>query len=98
MLSGAMTTKTPEDQLAVNLLDLRSEYEAELRLLTEVQRALEAFRGARTADARAQAKELLIQQLRLLSGANRSIGDALVEFAPLIQALQHPHTSRGSSH
>ena len=82
-----MMPPSPQDELALYLLDLRSEYEAELRLLTEVQRGLERFRGARTAGVRARAKEMLTQQMRLLDGANRSIGDVLGEAAPLLAAL-----------
>lgn len=82
--------KRPEELLAAYLLDLRSEYEAELRLLTEIQRALEGFRSARTDRVRARAKEALTQQLRLLNGANKSIHDALAESEPLIRALENP--------
>jgi hypothetical protein len=81
------TQKSPEADLALYLLDLRSEYEAELRLLTEVQRALERFRTARTTAVRARAKEMLTQQLRLLDGANRSIHDALAQAPPKLGAL-----------
>lgn len=75
--------------MALYLLDLRSEYEAELRLLTEVQRALERFRTAGTTAVRARAKAMLTQQLQLLGGANRSIRDALAEAAPRIRALEN---------
>ncbi len=84
----ANDAKHPEEQLAEYLLDLRSEYEAELRLLTEVQRALERFRSARSAGIRARAKQMLTQQLRLLDGANKSIHEVLADSAPLIQALE----------
>jgi hypothetical protein len=76
-----------DEELALYLLDLRSEYEAELRLLTEVQRGLERFRTARTASVRARAKEMLTQQMRLLDGANRSIHDVLSDAGPLLAAL-----------
>jgi hypothetical protein len=83
-------TDDAENHLAVYLLDLRSEYEAELRLLTEVQRSLERFRSARTAAVRVRAKEMLMQQMRLLNGANRAIHDALAQSEPLVHALEDP--------
>ena len=76
------------DRLAMYLLDLRGEYEAELRLLTEVQRQLERFRTARTDAVRSRARDILIQQMRLLGGANQSIGSVLNEAGPLLAALQ----------
>ena len=78
------------DNLAAYLLDLRSEYEAELRLLTEVQRQLERFRTARTEGVRSRAREVLVQQMRLLDGANLSIGSMLREAEPLLAELGDP--------
>ena len=75
------------DRLALYLLDLRSEYEAELRLLTEVQRQIERFRSARTDAVRSRAKDVLVQQMRLLEGANQSIASVLDEAGPLLAAL-----------
>jgi len=83
------------DDLALYLLDLRSEYEAELRLLTEVQRQLERFRGARSNAVRARARDVLKQQMRLLIGANESIGSVLGEAGSHLAALDDPDEAAG---
>ena len=88
-----LSARPDDDDLALYLLDLRSEYEAELRLLTEVQRQLERFRGARSDAVRARARDVLLQQMHLLKGANQSVGSVLSEAGPLLAALHegiHP--------
>ncbi len=83
------------DDLALYLLDLRSEYEAELRLLTEVQRQLERFRAARSDAVRARARDVLRQQVRLLIGAHESIGSVRGEAGAHLAALDDPDQATG---
>ncbi len=82
-----VTRRPDADDLALYLLDLRSEYEAELRLLTEVQRQLERFRGARSDAVRKRARDVLTQQMHLLRGANQSVASVLSEGGPLLDVL-----------
>ena len=73
---------TPEDfqsLLAVNLLDLRAQYEAQLRVLTTAQRALEEHRVAEGPEKRTQTVAVLRQQLHLLRAATTVVTDALTE-------------------
>lgn len=65
--------------LALYLIDLRAQYEAELRSLTEAQRALEQYRASSTDEARRQFKLALRTMLHRLDTDNRSVRDALVE-------------------
>jgi hypothetical protein len=65
--------------LALYLIDLRAQYEAELRSLTQAQRALEQYRGSGTDEARRQFKSALQTELRRLETDNRSVRDALAE-------------------
>ena len=65
--------------LAVNLLDLRAQYEAQLRSLTTAQRALEEYRVAEGPEKRTQTVAVLRQQLQLLRAATTVVTDALTE-------------------
>jgi hypothetical protein len=65
--------------LALYLIDLRAQYEAELRSLTEAQRALEQYRASSTDEARRQFKHTLRTQLQHLDTDNRSVRDALTD-------------------
>jgi hypothetical protein len=69
---------TPEDLeslLAVYLLDLRGQYEAQLRALTTAQRALEEHRAADGPEKRIQTLSVLRQQLQLLRAATAAVTD-----------------------
>ena len=68
-----------ESLLAVYLLDLRGQYEAQLRALTTAQRALEDFRAADGPEKRTQTLSVLRQQLQLLRSANTTVVDGLTE-------------------
>jgi hypothetical protein len=73
---------TPEDLeslLAVYLLDLRGQYEAQLRALTTAQRALEEYRSADGPEKRTQTLSVLRQQLQLLRAATATVSDGLTE-------------------
>jgi hypothetical protein len=72
----------PEDLqslLAVYLLDLRGQYEAQLRSLTTAQRALEEYRAAEGPEKRTQTLSILRQQLQLLRAATATVTDGLTE-------------------
>jgi septal ring factor EnvC (AmiA/AmiB activator) len=73
--------------LALYLIDLRAQYEAELRSLTQAQRALEQHRGSSTDEARRQFKSTLLTELRRLETDNRSVRDALTEAARQVGML-----------
>ena len=73
---------TPEDLqslLAVYLLDLRGQYEAQLRSLTTAQRAIEEYRAADGPEKRTQTLSVLRQQLQLLRAAVVTVTEALTE-------------------
>ena len=73
---------TPEDLqslLAVYLLDLRGQYEGQLRSLTTAQRALEEYRSADGPEKRTQTLSVLRQQLQLLRAATAAVTDGLTE-------------------
>ena len=76
---GKTTPEDLESLLAVYLLDLRSQYEAQLRALTTAQRALEEFRAAEGPEKRTQTLSVLRQQLQLLRGATTVVADGLTE-------------------
>ena len=84
-MSGSLVSdpnNTPEDLeslVAVYLLDLRGQYEAQLRALTTAQRALEEFRAADGPEKRIQTLSVLRQQLQLLRAANATVVDGLIE-------------------
>jgi septal ring factor EnvC (AmiA/AmiB activator) len=65
--------------LALYLIDLRAQYEAELRSLTQAQRALEQYRGSSTDEARRQFRSTLMTELRRLETDNGSVRHALTE-------------------
>jgi hypothetical protein len=65
--------------LALYLLDLRAQYEAELRSLTAAQRALEHYRTAATDEARRQFKITLSTELRALAATSEAVRDGLNE-------------------
>ena len=73
---------TPEDLqslLAIYLLDLRGQYEAQLRSLTTAQRALEEYRAADGPEKRTQTLSGLRQQLQLLRAATGTVIEGLNE-------------------
>ena len=73
---------TPEDLeslLAVYLLDLRGQFEAQLRSLTTAQRALEEYRAAEGPEKRTQTLSVVRQQLQLLRAATTTVTDGLTE-------------------
>jgi hypothetical protein len=65
--------------LALYLIDLRAQYEAELRSLTAAQRALERYRTAATDEARRQFKITLSNELRALDATSEAVRDGLNE-------------------
>jgi hypothetical protein len=90
-----MTAGEPEDLqslLAVYLLDLRSQYEAQLRDLTAAQRALEEMRAADGPEKRTQSAATLRQRIQLLRAANTTVGDALTEAEREVDLIDPPPT------
>ena len=82
MTTPSDSDSSPEDLeslLAVYLLDLRSQYEAQLRALTTAQRALEEFRAAEGPEKRTQTLSVLRQQLQLLRATTAAVTDGLTE-------------------
>ena len=69
----------PPTLLAVYLIDLRAQLEAQLRHLTTFQRSLELYRGARADEGKLQYRHEMLQQLRLLFGSNVEIDRSLTE-------------------
>jgi hypothetical protein len=65
--------------LAVYLIDLRAQLEAQLRHLTTFQRSLELYRGTRADEGKLQYRHEMLQQLRLLIGSNVEIDQSLTE-------------------
>ena len=81
-MPGPNANDQPEDLeslLAVYLLDLRGQYEAQLRALTTAQRALEEFRAADGPEKRTQTLSVLGQQLQLLHASNTTVTEGLRE-------------------
>ena len=76
--------------LALYLIDLRSQYEAELRSLTNAQRSLEQYRTATTDEARRQFKITVLTELRMLDTVKESMGDALKEALQQADKLDPP--------
>jgi len=76
---GDSSPENLESLLAVYLLDLRSQYEAQLRALTTAQRALEEFRAAEGPEKRTQTLSVLRQQLQLLRAATATVTDGLMD-------------------
>lgn len=68
-----------ESILAVYLIDLRSEYESELRELTKLQRYLEDFRRASREEERRQLFVLMTGAIESLRTANKSVSHALAD-------------------
>ncbi len=91
-----MAPDVPEDLphlLAVYLLDLRSQYERQLRELTAAQRALEEMRSGDGHEKRVQSHTLLQQRIRSLRAINATVLDALAEAereTALIDPSQNP--------
>ena len=73
------TSEDLESLLAVYLLDLRGQYEAQLRALTAAQRALEEYRAADGPEKRTQTLSVVRQQLQLLRAATATVTDGLTE-------------------
>ena len=63
--------------LSVQSLDLRAEYEAKLRILTEIQREIEALRSADTIGVRRRALDQLEKRFSALTDANRDASQTL---------------------
>jgi hypothetical protein len=63
--------------LSVQSLDLRAEYEAKLRILTEIQRDIEALRGADTVGAQRRGLDQLEKKFAALTEANRDASQTL---------------------
>ena len=78
--------------LAVYLLDLRAQYEAEMRLLTEAHRQIERYRTG-ASEAKLQARASLLQNLNLLVTANTTIRDGLEEAINQVLRLGEPERS-----
>ena len=95
-MSDPETPETPESLqslLAVYLLDLRAQYEAQLRALTAAQRALEEHRAADGPEKRTQTLSVLRQQLQLLRAATDIVMDGLTEADREVALLDgHPPT------
>jgi hypothetical protein len=89
-----MTDHPPAEDLssllALYLIDLRSQYEAELRSLTNAQRSLEQYRGATTDEARRQFKITVLTELRMLDTVKESVRDALKEALRQADKLDSP--------
>jgi hypothetical protein len=68
-----------ESLLAVYLLDLRGQYEGQLRALTTAQRAMEEYRAADGPEKRIQTLSVLKQQFQLLRASNTAVADGLTE-------------------
>jgi len=77
-----------ESLLAVYLLDLRGQYEAQLRALTAAQRALEEFRAADGPEKRTQTLAVLGQQLQLLHASNTVVTAGLTEAERELELLE----------
>ena len=67
----------PEALLALNLLDLRAQYEEKLRLMTKLQRHLERYRSGRDDEMRRQAKIEMAYQLTDLRQANHYVNSLI---------------------
>jgi hypothetical protein len=79
---GMATDDRPENLeslLAVYLLDLRSQYESQLRELTAAQRALEELRAADGPEKRVQSHAVLSQRIQLLRATNQTVAEGLTE-------------------
>src|SRR5690348_8966162 len=76
-----------ESVIAVYLIDLRAEYEAELRALTKMQRHFEEFRRASRDEERRQAFLLVCNALAALRTSNGSIDRALVDAATQLNSI-----------
>lgn len=63
--------------LSVQSLDLRAEYEAKLRILTQIQRDIESLRSSVSSAQRQRALDQLDKRFTELSAANRDAGQTL---------------------
>jgi hypothetical protein len=63
--------------LSVQSLDLRAEYEAKLRILTEIQRDIEALRSADAVGAQRRGLDQLEKRFAALTEANRDARQTL---------------------
>jgi hypothetical protein len=82
--------------LAVYLLDLRAQYELELRLLTKLQRALEEFRAPTRAEPQRHLYVQLEDQVKALRYAHRTIEEGLAETEHQLRQLRPPDIERRS--
>ena len=86
-----MTSAQPKEDaaslLAIYLIDLRAQYEANLRILTNAQRYVEQHRAAATDDARRQFKHSAGTELRALQTANTTVRDARHEAMRQVEVL-----------
>jgi hypothetical protein len=92
-----MSDESTPAMLALYLLDLRAQYELELRLLTRLQRLLEEFRGAEASEPRRHTYVGLEQQMKALRSAHRTIDDALAGAEQQLEACRPPALDRRSS-
>jgi hypothetical protein len=82
--------------LAVYLLDLRAQYELELRLLTKLQRALEEFRAPTRAEPQRHLYVQLEEQVKALRYAHRTIEEGLAETENQLRQLRPADIERRS--
>ena len=64
---------------ALCLLDLRTQYEAQLRFLSKAQRALEEYRGSGAPEERAQTLAVIREQMQRMRAATSPVAAALAE-------------------
>jgi hypothetical protein len=83
--------------LAVYLLDLRAQYELELRLLTKLQRALEEFRAPTRPEPQRHLYVELEEQVKALRYAHRTIEEGLLETETQLRHLRPPDIERRST-
>jgi hypothetical protein len=81
----------------VYLIDLRAQFEAQLRHLTAYQRSLELYRAARGHEGRVQYRHEMLQQLRLLEASNTEIERSLTEAERQTSALRPEESAKRTS-
>jgi hypothetical protein len=64
-------------QLSVLTLDLRAQYEAKVRILTEIQREIESLRAPARRGVRGRSLDRLERRFEALAAANRDASQAL---------------------
>jgi hypothetical protein len=83
--------------LSVQSLDLRAEYEAKLRILTDIQRKVETLRRETTAAQRQSALEDLREDFEKLTAANRSASETLGMIREAFDNIERGHRRPGAA-